>query len=118
MPGENYHVAIQSSKDLDSRPESHPACSLVEYLINRLIINFPENRPYYPHRVVSGKPFHQPLSVWCLVWIVNGRSVTLDGLSGNSSRAEEPPARWTFRFQRIPVLKRSPTSGRFGLCGR
>lgn len=84
MPGENPCCNSKPHRDLDSLPNSHPAYSLVEDLINRLIINLPEQRPYYPHWVVSGKPLHPPLSIWCLVWVMNGSSVTLEGLSGNS----------------------------------
>ena len=65
-------------------PNSHPAYPLVEDLINRLIINFPEDRPYNPHWVVSGKPLDRPLCIWFLVWIMIGSSATLHGLSDNS----------------------------------
>lgn len=77
-------LQFKAPQDLDSLPDSHPAYSLVQELINHLIVNFPEDRPYYPQWIVSGKPLHRPLSIWCLVWIVRESSVTMDGLSGNS----------------------------------
>mgnify|MGYP001765592889 CR=1 FL=1 len=40
-----------------------PAYPLVQDLIDRMIVNFPENRPYNPHWIVSGKPLHRPLSI-------------------------------------------------------
>jgi len=43
---EKTHAAIQSPKDLESLPDSHSAYPLVEDLINRLIIYFPEDHPY------------------------------------------------------------------------
>ena len=77
-------LQFKAPNDLHTLSNSHPAYPLVQDLVNHLIVNFSEDRLYYPHWVVSGKPLHRPLSIWSLVWIMNGSSVTLDGLSGNS----------------------------------
>ena len=70
-------LQFKGPQDIESLPDSHPAFPLVQDLINRLIINFPEDRPYYPHWVVSDKPLHWPLSIWCLVWIESGPTAGL-----------------------------------------
>ena len=57
-------LQFKALQDFDSRPEFHTADSLVEDLIYRLIINFQVNLPYFRHQVLSGKPFHRPLSIW------------------------------------------------------
>ena len=77
-------LQFKAPNDLHTLSNSHPAYPLVQDLVNHLIVNFSEDRLYYPHWVVSGKPLHRPLSIQSLVWIMNGSSVTLDGLSGNS----------------------------------
>jgi len=41
-------LQFKAPNDLSNLPDSHPAYSLVEDLINRLIVNFPEDRPYAP----------------------------------------------------------------------
>ena len=39
-------LQFKAPQDLDYLPDSHPAYPLVQDLINRLIVNYREDRPY------------------------------------------------------------------------
>jgi len=54
-------LQFKAPYDLNHLPDSHPAYPLVQDLINRLIVNFLEERPFYPHWVVSGNASSAPL---------------------------------------------------------
>jgi hypothetical protein len=41
-------LQFKAPQDLNNLPDSHPAYPLVQDLINRLIVNFPEDRAYAP----------------------------------------------------------------------
>ena len=41
-------LQFKAPNDLNNLPHSHPAYPLVQDLINRLIVHFPEDRPYAP----------------------------------------------------------------------
>ena len=92
-------LQFKSTNDLNNLTDCHPAYPLVQDLINRLIINFLEDRPYYPHWVVSDKLLHRHLSGWCRVL---------------TEVWNYPLVNKTFRFQHHAAQGWAPRGDRFG----